>query len=254
MAYQTKEHVVAFIDILGAKKKIKEDSEKSLNVVHEVYNAAIEICNKLYTRENIANLKPIIKIFSDNIVIAVPTISSSIYSAFASISIFCGVIQQEFLNRQYLVRGGIAIGDFFADDVMIWGKALLNAYYVESNIAIYPRIVIHPDVVGKLQLTTNPNRQKWVMQDNDGLFFIDYIQEHSDKSIHLELLIYRIQDCDELIADANGDIKALQKIHWHTAYLNSKLGIYSSQVSQSGLLSAAIEMIEEKTRLIEEGQ
>ena len=33
--YKVKEYVVAFIDVLGAKKKIQQDVNNSLNIVHE---------------------------------------------------------------------------------------------------------------------------------------------------------------------------------------------------------------------------
>ena len=229
MGYKTKESVVAFIDILGASKKIKEDSEKSLNVVHDVYNKALLACDELYNNENIADLKPVVKIYSDNIVVAVPVRPNDTFSAFISVAILSGLIQNEFLQHQCLVRGGIAIGDFFADEVMIWGKALLDAYYIESNISIYPRIVVHPEAVAQLQLATNLNRQKWTKQDTDGLFFVDYMQETSFRDYFLELLIYRIHECEQLFLEVVGDVKLEQKVQWHNTYLYSKLDFYSPQ-------------------------
>ena len=136
MEYKTKEYVVAFIDILGASKKIKNECDKSLNIVHQVYTNALQSCDKLYASEKILKLRPIVKIYSDNIVLAVPTDETNIFSAFLSIVILSGLIQQEFLQHKYLVRGGISIGDFFVDNVMILGNALLDAYYIESNISI----------------------------------------------------------------------------------------------------------------------
>lgn len=249
MEYQTKEYIVAFIDVLGASKKIKENSQKSLNTVHEVYNDALRSCERLYDTENLSRLKPIVKIYSDNIVIAVPTEHTDIFSAFTSIAIFSALIQNHFLQYKYLVRGGISIGDFFADDVMIWGNALLDAYYTESNLSIYPRIVIHPNTVTRLKLTTNPYRQKWLKQDSDGLFFIDYMQKQVFKNDFFELLLYRIQECDDLFSDVGEDVKSKQKIFWHSTYLNSKLTAYSSEYSD--LLNQEIKKLEDSTNKLE---
>lgn len=249
MEYKTKEYIVAFIDILGSSQRIKENSQQSLNIVHEVYNNTLRSCDNLYDNENITNLKPIVKIYSDNIVIAVPTEPKGASSAFASIAIFCGLIQHEFLQHKYLVRGGIAIGDFFSDETMIWGNALLEAYYIESNISIYPRIVIHPNTVAKLRLSTNQAIQKWTKQDTDGLFFIDYMQERFFKSRFDEILIYRIQECEQILLDAVNDIKSVQKVLWHNTYLISKLDIYA--LEQSEALSREIEKLEALTNKIE---
>lgn len=249
MQYKLEEYVVAFIDILGSSKKIKVDGEKSLNIVHQAYENALISCEELYDNESIQNLKPVIKIYSDNIVVAVPTKDNGIFSAFASVAILSGLIQQEFLKFKYLVRGGISMGDFFADDTMLWGKALLDAYYIESNVSIFPRIVIHPETVSKLKLAINPNRQKWVKQDMDGLFFVDYLQETAYKANYIELLLCRIQECESLFLEVIGDIKSEQKIQWHNTYLLSKLDPYSPDFSKE--LSREIRKLEEKTEIME---
>lgn len=249
MEHKLEEYVVAFIDILGSSKKIREDVEKSLNIVHTVYENALTSCEKLYDNEKIRKLKPIIRIFSDNIVIAVPTKQNGDFSAFVSIAILSGLIQHEFLHHKYLVRGGISMGDFFADETMLWGNALLDAYYIESNVSIYPRIVIHPEIVGRLNLAINKSRQKWIKQDTDGLFFIDYLQKTAFEANYIELLLYRIQECESLFLEVIGDVKTKQKIHWHNTYLHSKLDIYSPDYSE--MLTQEIKKLEAKTEELE---
>ena len=248
MAYKLEEYVIAFIDILGASEKIKEDSEKSLNIVHTVYENALISCEKLYDNEYIKELKPLIRIWSDNIVIAVPIKQNNDFAAFTSIAILSGLIQYEFLHYRYLVRGGIAIGDFFVDETMVWGKALLDAYYIESNVSIYPRIVIHPEIVGKLNLATNKYRQKWIKQDSDGLFFVDYMQEIGFDKNFMDILVYRINECEKLMDEAV-DMKSKQKVLWHNTYLNSKMDDYSTKYSD--LLSREIKKLESLTEEIE---
>lgn len=39
--YKASEHMVAFIDILGASEKIKQNSNESLNTVHFVYEESL---------------------------------------------------------------------------------------------------------------------------------------------------------------------------------------------------------------------
>lgn len=42
----------------------------------------------------------------------------------------------------WLVRGGITIGDFYIDDMFVWGAALVKAYELEEKIAVYPRVIL----------------------------------------------------------------------------------------------------------------
>jgi hypothetical protein len=42
----------------------------------------------------------------------------------------------------FLLRGGITIGDIYHDDEVVFGPALNRAYYLESKVADYPRIIL----------------------------------------------------------------------------------------------------------------
>ena len=67
--YSTQESIVAFIDILGSSKAIMEDAQKSLITVHNAYTESMALFKNLFGDRLSA---PNVKIFSDNIVIAVP--------------------------------------------------------------------------------------------------------------------------------------------------------------------------------------
>ncbi len=111
--YKISEYIVAFIDILGASEKIKQNSNESLNTVHFVYEESLRKAEIIYSAEEVVGLKPIIKIWSDNIVVAVPVIKENYAEALFSILVLSTVMQSEFLVHNYLVRGGISVGDFF---------------------------------------------------------------------------------------------------------------------------------------------
>ena len=172
MQYKTEEYVVVFIDILGATKKIIKEQERSLNIVHVAYNQALEVHKKLYGDENSVLSMPEVKIFSDNIVIATKSSTRGVETAFWSAVVFAALIQIQFLMKGYLVRGGMTIGDYFIDDTMVWGQALVRAHVLESSVAIYPRIVIDPKTVGVLHLAEPTQQSHWICEDKDGLFFV----------------------------------------------------------------------------------
>lgn len=223
--YYTEEYIVVFIDLLGAKDKIANEGDEALNIVHSAYNQTMDELKGLFSGTSAENLKPKVKMFSDNIAICFPSRENERYKSFAAAALTSAFIQNQFLHNNYLLRGGIALGDCFIDETMVWGKALVDAYKVESSIAIYPRIVIHPDTVKKLNLAFDKRKQRWLAQDIDGLFFVDYIQERilRNKKLYVMNLLKAYDDCDELIVSAKGDIKILQKVNWHQTYLIEKI-------------------------------
>ncbi|MBQ7016932.1 MAG: hypothetical protein IJN10_08270 [Firmicutes bacterium] len=226
--HSTKEYVVAFIDVLGAKNKIKEDVNKSLNIVHQAYDEAIAFLDSMYSGET-RSLRPEIRIFSDNIVIAVDTSIKDRSSALVAVLIYAGLIQHQFLHNRYLVRGGISMGEFFIDDIMLWGTALTRAYEIENSISIYPRIVLDPRMVGEIRVVENPVLSRWIKQDVDHLLFVHYMQDRTlkEKDKFILLLLIRLKEADELLKEVNGNLKVQQKILWHISYLQNILEKYN---------------------------
>ena len=108
---------------------------------------------------------------------------------------------------------------------MLWGTALIRAYEIESTIAIYPRIILDPNLVGAVKLFESKGLQEWVSQDVDSLLFVNYIQDRimKEKESFLPLLLYRIEEAEEMLIDADGNLKVQQKILWHLNYLNDCL-------------------------------
>ena len=72
------------------------------------------------------------------------------------------------------------MGSFFADEVMVWGTALIKAYKLESTVAVYPRVVIDSSLIGELKLAfakTDTHCKTWIRQDKDRLFYIEFINK-----------------------------------------------------------------------------
>src|SRR5260370_5397384 len=44
----------------------------------------------------------------------------------------------------FLMRGGVTVGDVIHEDEAVFGPGLNRAYYLESKIATYPRIMLDP--------------------------------------------------------------------------------------------------------------
>ena len=219
--YRTEESIVAFIDILNSREMIRTDANKSLNTVHTVYEQSEEIV-KFYS----AYLPLQVSIFSDNIVISCKVVNESSWAAcFWAVNIMAAAIQYNFLIQNILVRGGVSFGSFYKDDLMTWGEGLVKAYELESGVAVFPRIVIDPDLSYKLQIDkTDLNESKyWLMKDSDNLLYVDYLNEQLDNHVHVAVN-HEIHRFDQLLEDKSiKDTRIKQKIFWHINYIWSKV-------------------------------
>lgn len=68
------------------------------------------------------------------------------------------------------MRGGISRGKTVHTGDILYGEGMLNAYYLESKAAIYPRIIIDPKFVPEIEAGY---KAAFLAQDADGLWFID---------------------------------------------------------------------------------
>src|SRR5574344_387156 len=139
----TSEYYVAYLDILGTKDIVKKDkNDKYLNALNSIYQNAI-----LQAQASLANYNNkefFVKIFSDNILIAINLEENERYSKtkLERLINLVGLIQLKTLEKGYLLRGAIAKGDFCKNDIFVHGKALVDAVILEENNAIYPRIIL----------------------------------------------------------------------------------------------------------------
>ena len=149
---QTKKYIFGYIDVLGATKMIREDQDKSLKVIHDIYDSSLNLYRQLFESKTRFNFK----FFSDNIVVAIRAVKEvNLETYFSNFTILISLIQLNFLTKNILIRGGIAYEGYFSDERMVWGKALTRAYELENKIAVFPRIVVDPDLVGKLKAFQN---------------------------------------------------------------------------------------------------
>lgn len=213
--------VIAFLDILGGKQLIAQNADESLNLVHKSYTDAI----KKYKNMAEPNfVLPNINIFSDNITVSfgIDDNFDNSYECIMSVILFCAILTVQFLANGLLIRGGITVGYCFSDDLMVWGKALVRAYEIESTIAIYPRIIIDPFADELFDFLANSKYKKIICRDFDGLYFIDlfYSQRASEILPFLELQIAdntrRINNLDDK------NLKERQKLKWLQNYYYEK--------------------------------
>lgn len=223
MKYKTDKYMVSFIDILGAKEKIINECDLSLNIVHEVYERALQLYEKSKSSQRLYDDSDQIemRIFSDNIVLYTE-INDDVTVCFLHLITLTAFLQAVFLEKGLLVRGGVAMGDFFADEVMIWGTALVSSYKIENSISIYPRIVIHPSIINAIE-DKIVNNFELVSKDDDAHYYVNYLVE--ELYYDYDSIIKKAKSmCESELENAhygkdNENKRVVEKIIWQKNYI-----------------------------------
>jgi hypothetical protein len=129
----------------------------------------------------------VMKAFTDNIVIGWPLGGrsrredgeSELGDAFSRLANF----QLEMANAGSFVRGAIALGDAYIDDIAVFGSGFMEAYEAESRLARDPRIILTPSATEAVQKhiayygkAESAPQYRDLYRDIDGQWFLSYLE------------------------------------------------------------------------------
>lgn len=213
---KTSPYYIAYIDFLGIKNLINSnDSDLYLNYLNMLYNDALNGIQHLYQEINQINIET--RIFSDNIVIAIPKEENSLSPTDAIkrtlIIEIAAYIQMLAFKYSLLTRGSIVIGNFFIDEKFVYGKALTKAYQLENDIAIYPRIIM--DERDAADLRQSNYIQQYLNKDYEGIYYLNSFECYfeitkiykEDEIKHIRQILW------SKFKDGNSE-KINQKLNW----------------------------------------
>lgn len=201
-SYVYKKSLVASLDILGVKEIIRgSQSLNIISVLHNEFSESINYVKQLDTEYHVANPYRF-KVFSDNLAIVKElTYTSDVELELHNLSVIIMYFQMQlWCKHNLVVRGGISLGDCFIDDLMVLGPALLEAYSLESKVAIYPRVIISSQLVDYSN-TLSFGKNDFSL-DGDGYMYVDYISfwnsrdfSKVQKEKHIGFVKNNIKDC-----------------------------------------------------------
>jgi hypothetical protein len=167
--------------------------------------------------------------FSDTLVVASPVEApDEEEAALGGLILQTAALQLNLIRNNWFLRGGIAVGEMYLRDGLVFGPALIEAFDVERSLAVYPRIVLSKDAAASqrkelvyyAQPAESPENLL-LLEDDDGVVFIDYLSLLLDEPEQLDpaFLMHRKRVLDGL-ARHRSDRRVWDKYRWVAEYHN----------------------------------
>lgn len=230
------ERYVAFIDILGFKEAVYESPENAekfneittalehLSKVKDIAHTTVEHLKQ--SKEAIDQALGIwqdvkVTTFSDNILIS----AANNFVGLMAIGAYSCLVYNSLFANGFFARGGITKGDLFESNGVVFGKALIDAYELESKTSIYPRILISSSIIDDVKKATG----FYIEQDFDGSYFLDVFYPDINKlkenwqertGLNLDLQQGKLKLIEELLKTHNQSVRS--KLFWLAKYFNAK--------------------------------
>ena len=262
------EQFTAFIDFLGFTEVSKEaDDTTRLKVLDlllslsalrsefAIHSAPIESGGTSH------QIMPAISTFSDHIVISYPLAriahdvgpsSNDSAVAFFVLGGFGRLLRSiaaSALRLGFLIRGGATIGKLYHSQGVVFGEAMIEAFELESRVAVYPRVLVSPRITSR---PTWAALQQEIIIGNDGLHHFDYFtrlllsaaQPGNDytqrtKEFFNDIVSVVTTKLSEL--QREGRLKELAKWTWFSREL--RRGLQSLQPQHLGALGVSLSKI-----------
>jgi hypothetical protein len=165
------EKLVAFIDLLGVKDKVQEGGDDALQIV-TIYNQVrtyVETECSMLVKDKRLNLLQI----GDGFVIVanidcIDELCKILSTIQWQVLIYC-----KMLLRGALTAGKVAVGE---DDEYFIGPAIIEVLTLESQNAIFPRIIYQNKKIAAKYTKKRDFESKYITEDQDKLRYIDYIK------------------------------------------------------------------------------
>ena len=201
--------VVAFLDILGFSQEIRESHDagqsdallqRFTTVIRQWYALlrdqpqSGDRCGRVWE----------LKAFTDNVVLGHP-IRRDGEAEFGHLMSDVALLQIGLAHEGFFVRGGIAVGDLYMDEDIVFGVGLLDAYEAEQNAGA-PRVVLAESAVQLVRrhlkyyasVEISPQNRDLLI-DEDNRFFVNYLSRSWPNHTEAPLFDWLTEHRDALV-------------------------------------------------------
>ena len=225
------EHAVLYVDILGLRELMaaaRTDLTASTDLLAN-YDAVME--KALSSLGESDRLSLAHRSMSDSFVLSVAFGNVDWESTLGTVSVMAAELQLTMTLQGWFLRGGFAAGPYYENDRIIFGPALLEAYEVETQIAVYPRIALTRRAttlaVSDMKNYAEPYKSPqngYLLLDCDNVAFLNYLYSPiglGQSCEHLTTIVTRHRSAVETaLAKYADDPKLLAKYNWVASYHN----------------------------------
>jgi hypothetical protein len=180
------DRVLAFIDVLGFSEAVKntikndtEDETETNKIDNLIKNLQWDLNFDKDEEGKHFNSK-VVSQFSDSLIISyLMTEEAGIFKILLDLLYICATA----LYNGFLLRGAVVCDKVYHIEKKVFGPALVKAYEMEKNLAIYPRIILDDNIIS-IAMTyhlkdhdseTEINHiNELILKDFDGLNYINY--------------------------------------------------------------------------------
>ena len=212
--------VVAWVDILGIREKIRNekeyDAERIISIMSSLAVYVKEACKKYMNGGDFTLLQ-----IADGFMIVVEeTYINNLCKILATIQ------WRILFELKMLARGAITIGNVSVTNggELIIGPAYVEAYAMESENAIYSRVIMSDELY---KLIKNNCEIKFVKKDFDNVYYIDYMDymmaEFNFDNLKIRKMLIEQGVRDEIKRNYDSEkLKVKQKYGWTIQLLSNK--------------------------------
>jgi class 3 adenylate cyclase len=176
------QQLVVFVDILGFREAVESWNEGEMTKLIDLLRNVAGLQSNAAFDQSPEETKATAAVttFSDHIVVSYPVANLSrlgetipLQIGMHNVKRFVATFAREVVNLGLLIRGGVTVGPLHHADKVVVGAAMNEAYKLESQVAIYPRVAVSRKVYGRIgQLPS----AKLFRTDHDGVTHLNYFE------------------------------------------------------------------------------
>lgn len=248
------ERYICFMDILGWKQ-LTETAKNDVQVFKKIHEGVTRMFLSKPPEYGIApngahisfasqDFEPRVYTFSDHVVLSSPCDLNGLTFLLHNVTRIYGDL---LFHSSVCLRGSITKGQLLDDRQVVFGPGLNHAYLLESEIAIYPRILIDKSIQNDLtELILNWNStqtEPWPFirefrQDFDGLKHLDILSSPPPCTVEgshgpgtwgnpsQKLWLTTVRSFLEMQLTIHNNPKILSKYMWFKHYFNQTVATY----------------------------
>lgn len=227
--------LVCHIDLLGFRQLVRQRTPGEISKVLRLFSEAVEPVEsgiripELNQRQFVA--------FSDLHITVIPTRRAKGFVKGVIFNQILRLVHAQsvlFFDHGIIIRGGMAVGEAVRSYGRFFGQAIIDAYDLESQHAIFPRIVVDRSVFREIKenpaVWTHDDAESELLavkqllhHDNEnGLYYIDYLRVIEGELDYPESYGKYLNDfsrrVDEMLEQFNEDLGIRRKLEWMKRY------------------------------------